>query len=279
MFYKKINYLVEDLPPLPEIISLLMIELSSEEPNFYNIEKLISKDPFLTTKILNISNSAMFSLFKKINNIGEALQFIGYKKLLNLVMLAGMSKNFKTIDKDSLYSFWQYSLNISNLSQNIAKSVAGVDSDTALTIGLIHAIGELILINKLPLKMEEINKENSMLSLNRNISERNSLGFCYLDVSHKFIKKNKFSSLIVSTINELVDLSFKSEDFENYSNLSLIIHLSIWRTRYHLEKSSEEIIIPEIEQKIIKYLGLKEKNVTNQDISFWVSKEDVAIII
>ena len=146
---KDIIKLAAALPVVPEVMTLLMNELNSDEPNFSKVEKLIYSDTVLTAKILRLSNSAFFSFNREINNVGDALKYIGYKKILDLVITSSISKAFNKIDNIDKNNFWQYSLNVAKLSSYLASTIK-IDKQTAFTIGLIHGIGELILHIGLP---------------------------------------------------------------------------------------------------------------------------------
>lgn len=275
MIKNKIEFLIEDLPAMPEIISLLLTELNSEEPDFGNIERLIYKDPFIATKILNLANSAYFNLFRKINNVGEALKYIGLRRLFNIVLMIGVSKSFSSIKDFDIYSFWRYSLNVSKLSYKLAEHTKN-DKEAALTIGLIHAIGELILHLKLKDKISIINLESSVLDVDRHRYENQMLGYNYLDVTAAFIKQNRFSHLIVTTIKEQTHIANNVIIYSEVNNLGLLIYLSICIVRSRENKDNSFISVP---KEIFFLLELNEDEILNQGDDFWATKEDVAMII
>ena len=275
MINNKIEFLIEDLPALPEIISLLLTELNSEDPDFGNIERLIYKDPFIATKILNLANSSYFNLFRKINNIGEALRYIGLRRLFNIVLMIGVSKSFSSIKDFDIYSFWCYSLNVSKLCYSLADRTKN-DKETALTIGLIHAIGELILHLKLKDKLNIINLESNVLDVDRHKHEFKMLGYNYLDVTAAFIKQNRFSHLIVNTIREQTFIANNQIIYSEVNNLGLIIYLSICVVRSKESKDQSNIFIP---KEVIYLLKIDESIFLEFDDEFWATKEDVAMII
>ena len=275
MINNKIEFLIEDLPALPEIISLLLTELNSEDPDFGNIERLIYKDPFIATKILNLANSSYFNLFRKINNIGEALRYIGLRRLFNIVLMIGVSKSFSSIKDFDIYSFWCYSLNVSKLCYSLADRTKN-DKETALTIGLIHAIGELILHLKLKDKLNIINLESNVLDVDRHKHEFKMLGYNYLDVTAAFIKQNRFSHLIVNTIREQTFIANNQIIYSEVNNLGLTIYLSICVVRSKESKDQSNIFIP---KEVIYLLKIDESIFLEFDDEFWATKEDVAMII
>ncbi|MBK9572402.1 MAG: HDOD domain-containing protein, partial [Rhodoferax sp.] len=60
------------LPSIPKVVALLLSELDRDEPDLKKITQLISTDPALTTRLLRVSNSALFQLSGKINSVSES---------------------------------------------------------------------------------------------------------------------------------------------------------------------------------------------------------------
>lgn len=278
MINNKIDFKVDDLPALPEIVSLMLIELNSEEPDFDILEKLIYNDPFITTKLLNLANSSYFNLFRKVNNIGDALKYIGYRRLFNVVLMLGISKNFSNIKGIDLYSFWRYSLNVSKLSFTFSEKIS-VDKDTALTIGLIHAIGELIMHLKISERINYINDFSSVFSNKRAFEEKRNLGYTYLDITSAFIKQNRFSPLICQTIKEQALIANDVIKYSEISDLGLVIYLATWIVR--AKDSNKELDSSQTQhiKEISAILNLNETDVLSINEDFWVTKEDVAMVI
>ena len=50
------------LPSIPKVVALLLSELERDEPDLQRITRLISTDPALTTRLLQLSNSGFFKL-------------------------------------------------------------------------------------------------------------------------------------------------------------------------------------------------------------------------
>ena len=48
------------LPSIPKIIALLLNELDQQEPDLRIISQLINTDPVLTSRLLQLANSAQF---------------------------------------------------------------------------------------------------------------------------------------------------------------------------------------------------------------------------
>jgi HD-like signal output (HDOD) protein len=50
------------LPSIPKVVALLLSELDRDEPELKKITQLISTDPALTTRLLQLANSGFFQV-------------------------------------------------------------------------------------------------------------------------------------------------------------------------------------------------------------------------
>ncbi len=151
---EKVVNLVKDtttVPSLPEIY--LQIEEEAGKPNFSlpKIANLISKDPNLAAKVLQIVNSALFGIQREVTNIGFAITYLGVNVIKSLVFYIQLLSSFK-ITKDNrkyLEQIWQHSLIVASTSYRLAQKFFShkYDIDSAYTAGVLHDIGKFVLLN------------------------------------------------------------------------------------------------------------------------------------
>jgi len=66
-----------DLPSIPRVVALLLSELEREQPDLKKISQLISTDPALTVRLLQVSNSGFFKLSGQVRSVPESLAIVG----------------------------------------------------------------------------------------------------------------------------------------------------------------------------------------------------------
>lgn len=144
---------IDDLPSLPEIYLKLEEEINSENSSIDKISSIISTDPMITAKILQLTNSAFFGLPNRITNIPQALNFLGIKIIQNLVLSI---KLFRSIEANSPYAskyeeIWIHSNHVAFLAQRLAQLVElpKVDIEDTYLGGLLHDIGKLIILEQI----------------------------------------------------------------------------------------------------------------------------------
>lgn len=151
---EKVANLVKDtttVPSLPEIY--LQIEEEARKPNFSlpKIANLISKDPNLAAKVLQIVNSALFGIQREVTNISFAITYLGVNVIKSLVFYIQLLSSFK-VTKDNrkyLEQIWQHSLIVASTSYRLAQKFFSHkhDMDAAYTAGVLHDIGKFVLLN------------------------------------------------------------------------------------------------------------------------------------
>lgn len=143
---------IEKLPSLPDIYLQLEREMSSSAISLANVNKIISKDPVISAKVIQLSNSAFFGLPIRITDINRAVNYLGISIIKNLVLTI---KLFKLLEgNNSNTKFYTQIWNHSNeVAENVRKicSIKGYPKslkDDAFLAGLLHDIGKLILIDE-----------------------------------------------------------------------------------------------------------------------------------
>ncbi len=176
---------IGELPSLPNIFMELEGEINTTEPSFNNIEKIISRDPGLTAKILHTVNSGFFGLRAEITNLLEALQYLGTNTIKSIVLYlyTFSADNMKPEHRFYCESIGEHSLRVAQQAKAIA-SLEKCDKTTADEIfiaGILHDIGNLILV-RVP----------GFIEKRRKLREREGLSIVnadlrILNVSHEWV--------------------------------------------------------------------------------------------
>lgn len=140
---------LRNLPSLPAIYQELMEEIHSRDPSLKKIAKIISRDIAMVSKILQLVNSAFFGLRTTVSNAEQAVALLGSDTIKSLVLSMQVFSQFEgtALPGFSLETLWQHGLMTSKYARMIAKEeqVAQTVVDDALTAGLLHDVGILVL--------------------------------------------------------------------------------------------------------------------------------------
>ncbi len=136
------------MPTLPEITLEDLIELvDNPRSTAQDLNKLISNDPALCSRILKVVNSAFYGLPGQIGSINRAIVLLGLNAVKNIVIAASLAKLFrggKVSPHFSAKDLWTHSIAVGVLSKMIAQKINNTLPDEAFLAGLIHDIGILV---------------------------------------------------------------------------------------------------------------------------------------
>ena len=183
---KKILTQIDSLPSMPSIYSEIIQELQSPDASIQKIGIIIAKDMALTSKILQLVNSAYFSLPRHISTPEQAAVLLGIDIIKSLVLVAQVFKKFDLghMPNNFLESLWTHNL----MTGKIAKAVAKAKSrdqkiiDNSFIAGLLHDCGKLILASNFPGKYGEIIKNGNEVSGSLWTVEEEILGITHAEV-------------------------------------------------------------------------------------------------
>ena len=157
--YKIITQL-EALPCISSIYTLLITKLRSEDASIKDIANIISQDMGMSVKILQIVNSALYGLRQNVSNISEAVKYLGLETISSLVLFVKIFAQFcVNIDENSsMDELWKHSLKVSKYVRTIVTDdeVEKNLADDAVIAGMLHDVGKLVLMAKLPDKYEKV---------------------------------------------------------------------------------------------------------------------------
>lgn len=254
------------LPSIPQVIALLLSEFEKDEPDLMRISQLISSDPALTTRLLQLSNSGYFKLSGQINSVSESLAILGLGHVRTMATAAASAASFKAVPGIHLQKFWSYSLKVAKLSRSLA-GVLRQNQQAAFTCGLIHAIGELAIHIGMPEATARLDREVPPLDLRRADTEREALGFCYAQVGAGLAAKWHFPQSMVDALEH----QYAPFDNDVYEPLAGVIHLATWRERAREAELSERELAVTFPGRVGEVFGIDIDMVLQQDAFDWFS--------
>jgi HD-like signal output (HDOD) protein len=153
---------IDTLPSLPDIYLKIVEEVRSPNSSLEKIGEIISSDVSMTSKVLQLVNSAYFGPPKHILSPIEAAKYLGIDMLKGLVLTTNIFSSFKIKDVEqlSLSQLRDHSLFTGTLAKEIASNVSSdkIIADESFMSGVLHDVGRIVLAASLPDKYNEIPK-------------------------------------------------------------------------------------------------------------------------
>lgn len=142
---------------LPEVAMRLNDVVNDEHSSAADIGAVISQDPGLTIRLLQIANSPFYGLSREVETVSHAVTLLGAEKIRDLVLATAVTETFEGIPMDhiSMGDFWRHSVYCAVIARHLAELSMKARAETLFIAGLLHDIGQLVLYNRLPKQAHE----------------------------------------------------------------------------------------------------------------------------
>lgn len=142
-----------ELAALPQVVMRVIDLTAKPNSTAAELERAISLDQALATKILALANSSYYGLPRRLSSLKEAVVFLGFKAVRNLAMAITTFAIFMgKADSLSLArrSLWRHSLDTAQCARVISTRLPAhvhesFVTDEAFTCGLLHDIGKMVI--------------------------------------------------------------------------------------------------------------------------------------
>jgi HD-like signal output (HDOD) protein len=163
----------------------LMANESSSTADFANV---IGVDPSMTSRLLQIANSAIYNFPGEISTISRAITVIGTAAIYNMMLIDVAASAFKHFSNQviDLKRFWRVSVFTGLAAKNLAIKAGIADIERLFVAGLLENFGEL-LVAKISPKVAAKNDNYRGERLPWQV-QKHLLGFTYTDISAELLK-------------------------------------------------------------------------------------------
>jgi diguanylate cyclase (GGDEF)-like protein len=135
-----------NLPSPPAIAAQILSTVQKEDFSLDDLEKIISADPALTSKMLRLANSSFYALPTKVSNISRALAVLGTNVIKNTALSFVISADLRN-DDESYFNFdyfWRRSVTTAVAAELFFEAIGERDEDIFVT-ALLQDIGILVM--------------------------------------------------------------------------------------------------------------------------------------
>jgi putative nucleotidyltransferase with HDIG domain len=138
-----------ELPIIPSIVQKIRDTLSSSSSSIDVLAKLLEMDPVISVRLITVANSVVYRRGEKVLTVRQAVPRLGTKETESLVMAIinkGMYETNAPEMRDLMQRLWMHSLACAFAARLIAEKLSMNDVEKYFTMGLIHDIGKVPLV-------------------------------------------------------------------------------------------------------------------------------------
>ncbi len=170
---------IDHLVSLPDAVIRVNELIESESASIDDIGSVINHDPALSAQLLKLVNSAFYGFPSQVDSVSRAVNLIGTSQLRSLIFASSAADTFSNISSDliDMNSFWHRSVYCGLIAKKLASATQRSKGEPQFLTGLLHDIGRLILMSRLPTEYEELLQASKAQDAKLAILEHEWLGF------------------------------------------------------------------------------------------------------
>jgi len=190
---------------LPDACFKVKSLMEDENSSIEDFANVISVDPSMTSRMLQIANSAIYSFPGEISTISRAITIIGTQAIYNMMLVDVAASAFKHFSNESidLKRFWRMSVFCGLATKNLAIKAGIRDIERLFVAGLLQNFGELIVAKISPELAKHCEKYSADI-LPWDL-QKETIGFTYTDISAELLKIWQIPEKIILPIRHYND--------------------------------------------------------------------------
>lgn len=207
----------DNLPVLPAI-AIKIIELHNDEDLYAaKVAGVISQDPALSAKLLQITNSSFFPFRREVTNVTQAIAILGVNLAMSVALSSALIKMLRDTESSS-YTFdhqryWRKSILTALVASELGDSIAGLSRGDIYVAAMLQDVGVLVLSEVLG------DEYITMYNTARNhydlvLLEQRNWGMDHAEAGALLLKSWRFPKRIIDVVERSHCLLFDSEQLD-----------------------------------------------------------------
>jgi len=180
--------------------------VNSEQSLNSQIAEIIRRDPSLAARLLRMVNSVYFGLSTRVNNIEEAVFFLGLRQIRELSMATPVIEELEKLQRSTQVTLpwkdlWSHSIGTAIVTREILASTSlQIDDDTDYLIGLLHNVGKVVMANAFPEELRVLMSTPARTSEDFCRMEQDLIGWDHGRIGAHYLSRHQISEEIIFAV-------------------------------------------------------------------------------
>lgn len=180
--------------------------VNSEQSLNSQIAEIIRRDPSLAARLLRMVNSVYFGLSTRVNNIEEAVFFLGLRQIRELSMATPVIEELEKLQRSTQASLpwkdlWSHSIGTAIVTREILASTSlQIDDDTDYLVGLLHNVGKVVMANAFPDELRILMATPARTPEEFCRMERELIGWDHGRIGAHYLSRHQISEEIIFSV-------------------------------------------------------------------------------
>lgn len=242
-----------ELPIMPHVAAQVLKLTAEPDFSYGDLTRLILTDQVISSRIIQVANSALFGAGQEITSLHHAIIRLGYRCTVNLVLSTSLSSTMVKGEHYGEYGqkLWDHSVGCAFCAKRLAE-YAHEGLEEAFLVGLLHDIGKLVYLGISQKILDE--KPDVFTNLGDKIGEM--MDQFHANMGGVIARRWSFPSLIQNCIRYHHDYTHCYEQ----QNLAILVNLADSICNYHgygLVENTE----PPWESGVLEFLNIDTEDV------------------
>lgn len=187
------------LPALPQIVSKILEMLGDVEANLDLLSNHVVNDPAVVAHLLAAANVGALGAGGRVDSARQAIMLLGISRVREITLATAIIDRFKDVPPFNTRQLWLHSVGVAVCAQDVARG-ARLDADAAYTAGLLHDIGQLLLVVFDPVAYAKVLKAKAGAGSDIVELEREILGVDHAHVGGELARLWKLPEAVADAI-------------------------------------------------------------------------------
>ncbi|HXG19520.1 MAG TPA: HDOD domain-containing protein [Methylomirabilota bacterium] len=134
------------LPPLPNIVVSALRMVRDPNVNMAKLARVLSDDAALVARLFTVSRSAFYGRYTPPKTLAQAIQVLGLR-MVQRILVASTAQSLCRDQSPAAVGLWDHSLAVALTAELLARRAGSREVETAFFAGLLHDIGQMVLLH------------------------------------------------------------------------------------------------------------------------------------
>ncbi|MFP4369941.1 MAG: HDOD domain-containing protein [Candidatus Kapaibacterium sp.] len=149
MQFEKLMDRIDEFPTLPAIYNSLTKKMADPNVGPNDLARIIETDPSSTTKLIKLVNSPLYGLRARVDNIPQAIMYLGFNEVKNALLTQAVLSMFSTPSGSKGFTpveLWKHSIAVGVAAKELGRKSGTPGAENLFIAGVLHDIGKLFFL-------------------------------------------------------------------------------------------------------------------------------------
>jgi len=243
-----------DIQSLPDVFRRINEVIDKPFASADEIAKIVMEDPGLSSRLLRLVNSSIFSFPGEIDTISRAIAIVGTSQIRDLALATCVIEMFEDVSSEfvNMRSYWHHCLATAVCARLLAQYAEVDNFERYFVAGLLHDIGSVVIYLRGGRRIKRLVKRCVERRQNLITAERAVFGFDHTDVGRELLRLWGLPDVL----QEAVGAHHQPDRATRYPHVAWVTHIAEFLVEARdMGTNGEQRVSPVVEEAWLK-LGL-----------------------